>query len=451
MSEQAVGEFLVTQGALSTDGLRRALDAQRALECRLGTVLLDLGLLSETTLLSALGRFHSSRTVSAATLATIPESVVEMVPPRFALRHEVVPFRLDGKTLSVATIEPKNLLVEDELGLMTDCMIASYVALEVRLDEALAKHYLKQLPVQMASVLKRLPVATKAADGATEVGEVVLDTGDGTDVLTDVVGGRAAQEETERVGYRAGLARQREQDPTMMVVMSEDDLADLPSLRGSVEDTEAATVDGPKGAEVQAVPVPDTVSVSVESPAVDPSPRPEQDKDAETNPVDEIESRLDAAAVAMLDAEMREDIADAILEFCAPYLRRRVLLALRDGVVMGWRGEGDGIDPLWVKSMSIPASEPSVFVSLNLKNGIWRGSLPSTPANQELLLGLGGEQPSECVVLPLMAHSKPIGFVYGDNLDQGLGEVPLEALRRLATKAGIAFQVYILKSKVRTA
>jgi hypothetical protein len=54
------------------------------------------------------------------------------------------------------------------------------------------------------------------------------------------------------------------------------------------------------------------------------------------------------------------------------------------------------------------------------------------------------------VVLPVVVRNKTVCFLYGDNLDQGLADVPLAQLRRLVTKAGVAFQVYILKSKIRT-
>ena len=55
----------------------------------------------------------------------------------------------------MATLNPGDLMVEDELGLLTDCMIASFVALEVRLYEALARVYGVNPPIQIMSILKR--------------------------------------------------------------------------------------------------------------------------------------------------------------------------------------------------------------------------------------------------------------------------------------------------------
>jgi hypothetical protein len=527
MREQALGEFLVSSGYLSTDGLRRGLEAQSALECRLGSVLLDLGLMSEPSLLKALGRYCSARTVNCHELMTVPPEVIKMVPARFALRHQVVPFRVSGKTLSVAAIDPGDLLVEDELGQLTGCMIASFAALEVRLDEALAKYYGKHLSVQATSLLKRMPGGngspTQAAEAVSDEAPVG-EKSDITDVLTEVVEVRAealreepaevdaealseeraevdtasdevieveakgedvlegeakSEEEPPPIpGYRPGVPRPREKDPTMMVELNAADLADLPSFEESLEDTdvkklkpspEARETAAELAPEVSAEPARDRDAetgpadiaersikvvehpIEVAERTVEEVEQVEQPPEAETGPIDTVDARLSAAVDKMQMAEMREDIADAMLFFCAPYLRRRLLLAVRKNVVMGWRGEGEGIDPMWVRSMEIPLDEPSVFVSLTLGKELWRGSLPSMPGNQELLLGLGGEVPSQCIILPVVVRSRPIAFLYGDNIDQGLVDVPVDAIRRLMAKAGLAFQVYMLRNKMRTA
>jgi len=82
MSDKGFGEFLVTEGILHAEGLRQALDTQRSMEGRLDTVLLDLGLVSELTLLAALGRYHSTRTVSRGELARATPDVARLVSPR---------------------------------------------------------------------------------------------------------------------------------------------------------------------------------------------------------------------------------------------------------------------------------------------------------------------------------------------------------------------------------
>lgn len=453
MTAQALGEFLIKQGVLGRDDLRRALDAQKSLECRLGTVLLDLNLLSETVLLRALGRYCSARTVAGGELTAVPSEVLAAVPRKFALRHQVVPFRLSGKTLSVAVIDPRDLLMEDELSLMTGCMISSFVALEVRIEEALARYHGKHLSVQMVSLLKRLRSEDDGASGVSERrGEAATAAAGGSAPAME--GGAAGVAERRRE-YRPGGVMPRPPDDTAVVVLSADEMADFPSLGRSLEDTDVG--EGQReGAAVEAAepsatvtPEPAEEPVSAEE-AAGSAATSEPEVSTQPVPGDTVDERLESAARELLEAEMREEIADAVFDFCAPYLRRCLLLAVREGIIMGWRGEGEGIDPLWVRSISIPVEEPTVFQKLAEGGEMWLGPLPRMTGHQDLLLGLGGREPAACVVLPVTVRSRVIAFLYGDNLDGDLEGLPVAALRRLATKTGLALEVTMLRNKILT-
>jgi hypothetical protein len=147
---------------------------------------------------------------------------------------------------------------------------------------------------------------------------------------------------------------------------------------------------------------------------------------------------------------MRDDIADAVLGFCAPLFRRRLMLVVRKGTVMGWRGEGDGVIQGMVRAISIPLAEPSVFVGLTQGTELWLGPIPEMPQNMELVAGLGGAAPKDCFILPITVREKTVCFLYCDNVEDGVGGLPMADFRRLTAKAGLAFQVYIMKSKIRT-
>ena len=161
------------------------------------------------------------------------------------------------------------------------------------------------------------------------------------------------------------------------------------------------------------------------------------------------EERLDVAASALQQVEMRDDIADVLLEFCRPYLLRRALFIVRKTSVVGWRGEGESIDPELLRAIDIPVDEVSVFHTVLHGAEFWLGSLPPMPRNTELTMGLGAGTPSECLLLPVRMRSRVVCFLYGDNLDGGVGQVPLVQLRRLVAKAALAFEAYILRNKIR--
>ncbi len=418
---KAFGAYLVSKGILRAEVVRQALETQIAMGGRIDTVLLDMGLLSESALLEALGQFHSTRTASGADLASTVPVVARMISPRMAARLEIVPFRHQGKTLSVATLNPSDLLVEDELALLTDSMISSYVALEARLYEALERLYGVQPSIQIRSVLTRLNHGERGPRSTTEGPTPAVQAPHPPPVKppepppaqpTPPRARRSSDYDT------ADIPEEPTREDQVSLEISQEDLELFPSLR-----TEAA---GKLGAPVRLHGRP-----------------PDQ-----TDPADH-ESRLRSASMALQNAEMREDIADALLSFCAPILRRRMLLAVRKDTVIGWRAEGDGVDPAAIRKISIPLSEPSVFLGLTQGTEFWLGALPDLPGNRELIRGIGGTQPSESVILPLIVRTKTVCFLYGDNVEDSVTGLPISHLRRLVAKASLAFQVYILKSKIR--
>jgi hypothetical protein len=407
MSDKAFGEWLVREKLLQPDGLRRAMDIYQDTQSRLDTVILDLGLMSESNVLDALGRFHKTRTVTRAEF-TAAETAARKLSPRVALRLQVIPFSIEGKTLSVATLEPGDLLVEDELSLITGCMVASFVTLEIRLYEALNRIYGIPLSAQYASLIRR------------------FDEGSSTPTHGVVAPPRARlskqqSEEAQKPAFRPKKHTRKQVVHDVELEVSDEELDLFPSLRGTAEEG------------VARAPEP-TMLRKVEPPAADLEP----------------EERMAVTAEALQNAEMREDIADAVLGYCAPLFRRRAMLVVRKGTVMGWRGEGVGIEEKRMRAISIPLDEPSVFVGLTQGAEFWLGPLPEMPNNMDLVSGLGGTSPKDCFIVPMTVREKTVCFLYLDNAEEGVGGLRMADLRRLAAKAGLAFQVYLIKSKIRT-
>jgi hypothetical protein len=406
MSDTTFGTWLIAEKLLSPRGFERAMEIYKTTQSRLDTVILDLGLMKESTLLDALGRFHKTRTVSRAEFSAA-ESAARMISPRVALRLQIVPFRVEGKTLSVATLDPGDLFVEDELSLITGCMVASYVTLEIRLYEALNRLYGVPLSAQYASLINRFD-----AEGAA-----------GRKAAAAIPPVRKWHTEPEPRQERPWRPKQHARRPVIHeeeLEVSDEELNLFPSLRAGGRE-HAVETPGP------------SVLRASEPPAADLGP----------------EERLAATASALQNAEMRDDIADAVLGFCAPLFRRRLMLMARKGTVIGWRGEGEGIEQEKLRAISIPLAEPSVFVGLAQGTEFWLGPLPEMPRNMELVAGLGGATPKECFILPITVRDKAVCFLYLDNDEKGVGGLPMADLRRLAAKAGLAFQVYIMKGKIR--
>ncbi len=470
-----IGEILVREGQLTQQQLAQALRVQGLLGSRLGTSLLEEGLVTEDTLLAAVGRQLSTPTVSSSELAGVPPEVVRMIPARLAERYGVVPFHLNGRTLSVASKDTGDLLKEDEIGFLTSCMVRTCVGLEFRIHEALERYYRIRCPERHQAMARRFARQARASQSSSA-----------NTPATSAPTPRVRPSEASAAGNPAPAAaaavvaappppaprvRPRfielnEEDAALLGTSSSDSLAPdsdepvllkpspLPWLAREAARSEKAVA--AESAVAGLDPAPAIAAVTPASPAILAKAVPEAPAEVEPPPPAavtgeelDLEHQLGRAAAGLRDVEIRDDIADVLLAFCQPHFRRRVILVARKDHIVGWRGEGEGVEPDRVRTIDIPADEPSIFLGLTSAGSFWLGSLPALDANQALVDGLGGEVPKECVVLPVILRSRVVCYIYGDNLDGGVAGAPIAELRRLAAKAGLAFEVYILKNKLR--
>ena len=315
-------------------------------------------------------------------------------------------------------------MVEDEIAQLTGCMVASFVTLEIRFVEALNRHVQTPITARYAGLIRRL------AGGKTRPAAAA----DPEEFHEDRRPASAGDKDRTRPADRR--ARRAKPVESEALELSADELSLFPSLRADDEQPPAPSVEPPPRTD----PAPTAPTAREAS-----GPIPVPPEAVELSP----EALLRAAAHAMQNVEMRDDIADAVLGFCAPLFRRRLMLVLRKDTVLGWRGEGFGVDENAVKAIGVPTGEPTVFSGLLQGVDFWLGPLPSMPRNSDLVSALGGEPPKDCYVLPIKVRDRVVCFLYGDNMGEGVGGLPLAELKRLAAKAGLAFQVYLLKGKIR--
>jgi len=136
-----LGEALIQKGLLNEKQLTKALHAQLIFGAHLGTCLLELGYIDEQSLARLLSEIHGVPSASAETLSDIPPQVLALVPAAVAERLMAIPFRLQGRQIQVALVDPKSLSTLDEIAFITGCRVEPWVAPEVRVFQALEKYY----------------------------------------------------------------------------------------------------------------------------------------------------------------------------------------------------------------------------------------------------------------------------------------------------------------------
>ena len=438
------------RGLIDERGLEHALAMQGTSGQRLGTNVLELGLVSESELLQALGALRHTQVVTAEELRHIPAEIIRLVPPKLAKRYQIVPVKRSGGTLLIASLDPGEALIEDEIGSLTSRLTRTVMGLEARIYEALERYYQVPASVRTHALVQRLDRDTR---------EIVVTK---PPMATPAPGASSQEAEPPEPAppSRAPESKKPSGKPKpperpMFIELPEEERALIYGKRRqealSREPRQGLGEEGHRKQSIERASDPAPVPNLVEKTLVEETDEPgaiEAPTTAEEASDVEAPPSLDAVSEALQHVEIRDDIADQILAFTRPCFRRRLLLMQRKDRILGWRGEGTGITPQLVRSLDVPADEASVFKSLMAGLEVWRGPLPPFAAHDTLVQALGGP-PGACVVVPIRLRDRIVSFLYGDNAGDTIDDTPLDELERLAQKAGVALEVIILKNKIR--
>jgi type IV pilus assembly protein PilB len=137
---EKLGDLLVREQLINPEQLGRALDAKGKNGGRLGTSLVKLGYISEATLTTFLSKQFGVPAVDPGRLEIDPE-VIETIPADIAQKYQVIPIGRSGSTLTVATADPTNIFVIDDIKFLTGKNIVVNVASEGTIKEAIDRYY----------------------------------------------------------------------------------------------------------------------------------------------------------------------------------------------------------------------------------------------------------------------------------------------------------------------
>ncbi len=148
------------------------------------------------------------------------------------------------------------------------------------------------------------------------------------------------------------------------------------------------------------------------------------------------------------EARHRDDIAGSLLQFVSRYLGRVCLFAAHRDRALGWMVAGRGPVLEDLQTLTVPLDEPSVFASLAGSGTSYVGVLPPGELNGQISEVLGEPAPNEILVVPIRVKDRAVSFLVGDNPGERGVNVPVAEIVSAAVRAGIAFEILILKNKI---
>ena len=121
--------------------------------------------------------------------------------------------------------------------------------------------------------------------------------------------------------------------------------------------------------------------------------------------------------------------------------RGAAFLALRKGVFRGWDGAGEDVTSAGIRSLWVPASNPSILNEVLHSGKAFRGAYGQTAADH-LFRAAFGSQGREVVIVPVLVGSRMVGVLCAND--------PVSdpsAIERVAEALGHAFERLIVSQK----
>jgi len=138
--QDRLGDLLVADGRITLKQLEQALAEAQGSKTRLGHALVRLGFIPEEDLLKVLSRKLGVPYVDLSRVVIDPR-LLRLIPQEVALKHQILPIRRVGRTLTVAMINPDDLRAIDDLKFISRLEIQPILASEFSLLRELEKHY----------------------------------------------------------------------------------------------------------------------------------------------------------------------------------------------------------------------------------------------------------------------------------------------------------------------
>ena len=161
------------------------------------------------------------------------------------------------------------------------------------------------------------------------------------------------------------------------------------------------------------------------------------------------EGSIETLAEALAAARDRDDVADALFAFCAGRSSRTGLFAVGKDAIRGVAGRGRAFADDGLRKLTLPVGSGTIFDTALQSGDFYFGVVPALPANRDLYTALGGRLPSDVMLLPIVVKERTVALLYLDGDDRPLPQPDIPLMRRVAAKAGLGFEMVLLRNKLR--
>ncbi len=407
-----LGELLVRDRRITEAQLAEAMASQARDGGRIGSLLLEMGLVDPETLTIYLGLELGLPVATGSTLERCKRSAVTLLKPEQAAKFLAVPIVIQGQTLLVAMSDPHDLATLDAIAATTGYRVIPRVAPEVRIYYYLERYYGVPRPARFArygesargAVVPRDDLPGPPLPGLPPAHETPMSSGTSDIKIRKLVSGTNPQ--IDRSSLVASEAAQLSQT----LANNDADFAETVELDPDEEVVETWGSDISQDASV-AQPLAPTPRLSFEE-----------------------------ALGKMQKAENRGDIAEALLGFAAGMFDAAILFLVKDQIAFGWKGFGPDMTADRIETLLVPLEAPSIFQNAAHQNRMFRGRPSPSAIHNHLFKVMRNETFPHCTVCIIEINGRPVNVLYGER--RAFGPPPDEetaVLRKLMNAAEEAY------------
>ncbi|MBU1088024.1 MAG: Flp pilus assembly complex ATPase component TadA [Candidatus Omnitrophica bacterium] len=171
---KTIGTILQERGLISKADLKEGLESQKTSGLPLGKILVTMGIITEGQLLKALG-IQAKLEIIELEQFSVPAEVLDKIPGSIARLYNILPLSLEPGTLTIATADPFNFSIIDDLRFMFNCNIKAKIATRVSIAEAIKKYYgsdLESVDEIFSEISHNIPELIEEASRADNIEEL---------------------------------------------------------------------------------------------------------------------------------------------------------------------------------------------------------------------------------------------------------------------------------------
>ncbi len=405
------GKFLAETGVVSADDIEEASQSMVLFGGRLGTSLIEAGILTVAETEVQLAAYYGLQPVPDEWLEHPDPGARGALPAELIHRHSAYPLWFEKRTLHIGFIDPRDEAAIDEISFASGCRVVRYVLPECRFAWLMEKGFGIKPNLRFSNLM--LEAETSRERRANP--RVAAPAPEPERQHFDVEPLAAELDLTEEYVERPVEPATEPTSP--LEAKTETDL----SSRAVAPVANAAPSSRDESWEF-----------SKHTEAAPPAPRP--------GPA-EI-SRLERV---LLEAQRREDVIRAAVQIASGYAEFAGLFVVRADMATGacaWR-EGDWLD---IESIAIPTLHGNVLAEAANENRCVR-TKPETQLDRKLADAIGGEAVQELAAIPISLGGRVVNLLLVDGATVPISQFAMKALCELAPMVAAAYERLILARK----